>query len=264
MICPCFSTVMLDSRLGNNMADKNPKLSVVIPIYNEEDNIEPLLEELFPVLYQTGLGFEVICVDDASIDNSFTVLQNLKEKYSELRVIRHLLNCGESAGEATGFANARGDWIVTMDADQQNDPADIPALLEASRTADAVCGIRQKREDDWVKRISSRIANGFRNWITKDVVADAGCTFRIIRKEALREVPVFNGMHRFLPTLLRLQGFEVVEIPVNHRPRTRGESKYGIGNRMFRGLIDCFAILWFRKRCFPANRSSCPQEASRS
>jgi hypothetical protein len=148
-----------------------------------------------------------------------------------------------------------------MDADQQNDPADIPALMEASKNADAVCGVRKQREDDWVKRISSKIANGFRNRVTKDVIADAGCTFRILRREALREIPVFNGMHRFLPTLLRLQGFTVAEIAVNHRPRTRGESKYGIGNRMFRGLVDCFAILWWRKRCFPAKRFLSENEA---
>lgn len=238
------------------MADEAPTISVVIPVYNEEENLEPLMDELFPVLNKTGAEFEVICVDDASTDNSFAVLQKLKNKYSQLRVFQHRLNCGESAGEATGFAKAQGEWIVTMDADQQNDPADIPALFEACQNADAVCGVRQKREDDLIKRISSRIANGFRNWTTKDVIADAGCTFRLLRREALREIPVFNGMHRFLPTLLRLQGFEVVEIPVNHRPRTRGESKYGIGNRMFRGLIDCLAILWFRRRCFPADRFS--------
>ena len=240
--------------MSNSMTALDPNLSVVIPVYNEEDNLEPLLDELVPILKDTGSGFEVICVDDASTDKSLTVLKDLQGRYPELRIIRHLVNCGESAGEATGFANARGEWIVTLDADQQNDPADIPALMEAARDADAVCGVRQKREDDWVKRISSRVANGFRNWVTQDVIADAGCTFRAIRKEALREIPVFNGMHRFLPTLLRLQGFKVAEIPVNHRPRTRGESKYGIGNRMWRGLVDCFAILWFRKRCFPTQR----------
>lgn len=236
-------------------------LSIVIPVYNEEENLEPLLEELFPLLAKIGSAFEVICVDDASTDNSFIVLQKLKEKYPQLRSIQHRLNCGESAAEATGFAVARGKWIVTMDADQQNDPADIPALLEAAQNTDAVCGVRRKREDDWVKRFSSRIANGFRNWVTGDLIADAGCTFRAIRREALAEVPVFNGMHRFLPTLLRLQGFDVAEISVNHRPRTRGESKYGVGNRMFRGLVDCFAILWFRKRCFPARRLSLPKKA---
>ena len=246
------------------MADSDLKISVVIPVYNEEENLEPLLEELFPVLAEIGSAFEVICVDDASTDGSLAVLQKLLARYSELKIVRHRLNCGESAAEASGFANARGDWIVTIDADQQNDPADIPALLAAAVKADAVCGVRQKREDDWIKRISSKIANGFRNWVTKDVVADAGCTFRALRREALREVPVFNGMHRFLPTLLRLKGFEVVEIPVNHRPRTRGVSKYGIGNRMFRGLVDCFAILWFRKRCFPSQRYYQQQKAATS
>jgi dolichol-phosphate mannosyltransferase len=242
------------------MAHSEIKLSVVIPVFNEEDNLEPLLDELFPVLNKVGSGFEIICVDDASTDGSFSVLLELKKKYSELRVVQHTMNCGESAGEATGFFHARGDWIITIDADQQNDPADIPALLEASKNADAVCGVRQQREDDWVKRISSRVANGFRNRVTGDVIADAGCTFRALRREALREIPVFNGMHRFLPTLLRLQGFTVIEIPVNHRPRTRGESKYGIGNRMFRGLVDCVAILWWRKRSFPTNRFSTQNE----
>ena len=119
-------------------------LSVVIPVYNEEDNLEPLLDELVPILKDSGSGFEVICVDDASTDKSLTVLQDLQGRYPELRIIRHLVNCGESAGEATGFANARGEWIVTIDADQQNDPADIPALMEAARDADVVCGVRQR------------------------------------------------------------------------------------------------------------------------
>jgi glycosyltransferase involved in cell wall biosynthesis len=236
-------------------------LSVVVPVYNEQDNLEPLLEELFPVLKDIGWGFEVICVDDASTDNSFSVLQELNKKFAALRIVQHTFNCGESAAEATGFSHACGDWIITMDADQQNDPADIPALLAASKDADAVCGIRRQREDDWVKRISSRIANGFRNWVTKDTISDAGCTFRALRKEALREIPVFNGMHRFLPTLMRLQGFTVVEIGVNHRPRTLGQSKYGVGNRMFRGLVDCFAILWWRKRCLPTKRYRPENEA---
>ena len=246
------------------MPNEKLKISVVIPVYNEEDNLEPLLDELFPILNRTASAFEVICVDDASTDDSYAVLLKLKQKFTQLRIIQHRLNCGESAGQATGFAYARGEWIVTLDADQQNDPADIPALIAASKNVDAVCGIRQKREDDWIKRISSSIANGFRNWVTNDVIADAGCTFRAIRRDALREIPAFNGMHRFLPTLLRLQGFKVVEMKVNHRPRTRGESKYGIGNRAFRGLIDCFAILWFRKRCFPGNRLSPQKEVSTS
>ena len=246
------------------MTHTEMKLSVVIPVFNEEDNLGPLLDELVPILNDLGSDYEIICVDDASTDGSFSELQELNEKYSQLRIVQHTVNCGESAGQATGFFHARGDWIITMDADQQNDPADIPTLLEAAKNADAVCGVRQQREDDWVKRISSKVANGFRNWVTGDIIADAGCTFRALRRKALREVPAFNGMHRFLPTLLRLQGFTVAEIPVNHRPRTRGESKYGIGNRMFRGLVDCFAILWWRKRCFPTNRFTTQNEVPTS
>jgi len=236
------------------MATSEVELSVVIPIYNEEENIPPLLEELFPVLRGTGKTFEVLCVDDASTDSSLSVLKEQQKKYAELRIVRHSINSGESAAGASGFANAGGGVIVTIDGDQQNDPADIPALLKTLESADAVCGVRRKREDDWVKRISSRVANRFRNRVTGDEISDAGCTFRALKADTLREIPVFNGMHRFLPTLLRLQGYKVVEILVNHRPRTRGKSKYGIGNRMFRGLIDCFAIRWWRRRCVPANR----------
>jgi len=229
-------------------------LSIVIPMYNEEENIGPLLQELFPILKSTGRKFEVLCIDDASTDKSFSVLEKQKKKYDELRIIRHRLNAGESAAGATGFAHARGDVIITMDGDQQNDPADIPQFLMALEDTDAVCGVRRKREDDWVKRISSRIANSFRNMVTGDNISDAGCTFRALRKTALREIPVFNGMHRFLPTLLRLQGYNVKEILVNHRPRTRGKSKYGIGNRMLRGLVDCIAMRWWRRRCVPSDR----------
>jgi glycosyltransferase involved in cell wall biosynthesis len=230
------------------------ELTVIIPVYNEEENIEPLIGELFPVLRNTGRSFEVIYVDDFSIDNSLSALEEMRKRYAELCVIRHRSNFGQSAALATGFAHARGKIIITLDGDQQNDPADIPLLLEALGNFDAVCGVRKKREDNWVKRASSRIANGFRNWVTNDTITDAGCTFRALRKSALREIPVFNGMHRFLPTLLRLQGYTVKEVLVNHRPRTRGTSKYGIGNRVFRGLVDCFAIRWWRKRCLPGHR----------
>jgi dolichol-phosphate mannosyltransferase len=145
--------------------------------------------------------------------------------------------------------------VVTLDADGQNDPADIPALLAALRPGvDCVTGVRTQRQDSFVKRVSSRVANAYRNWITGDRVTDAGCTFRAVRRAALREVPVFNGLHRFLPTILRRQGFTVAELPVNHRPRTRGVSKYGVGNRLWRGLRDCFAMRWYAARVIPADR----------
>jgi glycosyltransferase involved in cell wall biosynthesis len=231
-------------------------LSVVIPIYNEEENVAPLLAELMPILEGLKLGFEVLCVNDASTDRSLELLTEMQSIYPSLWVISHSINSGESAATATGFQQASGEFIVTMDGDLQNDPADIPALLEriTENHLAAVCGIRRKREDDWVKRLSSRTANAFRNLITGDKIADAGCTFRILRRESLREIPVFNGMHRFLPTMLRFQGFTVEELLVNHRPRTMGVSKYGVGNRLFRGIIDCFAMRWWQRRCLPTRR----------
>jgi len=236
------------------MNGESVKLSVVIPVYNEEENLGPLLDELFPILRGLERPFEVICVDDASTDRSVNVIKELCDTYKELRLVRHGVNCGESAAEASGFSQSRGEVVITMDADLQNDPSDIPSLLKALEDSDAVCGVRAIREDSWLKRVSSWIANGFRNWITNDKVSDAGCTFRALRKNALAEIPVFNGMHRFLPTLLRFQGYRVVEIEVNHRPRIHGQSKYGIGNRMFRGIVDCFAMIWWRKRCVPGDR----------
>ncbi len=237
------------------MTEPRPALSVVIPVYNERDNLTPMLDELEAVLRGVGRDFEVICVDDKSTDDSLLLLERLRASRPHLRIVRHNVNCGESAAQASGFRHARGDAIITMDADQQNDPADIPMLLDGLQgEVAAVCGVRRKREDSRVRRISSRIANRFRNTLTGDRIADAGCTFRALRRDALGEVPVFNGLHRFLPTLLRLQGFQVVEIMVNHRPRTRGKSKYGVGNRMWRGIVDCLAMRWYRARCVPANR----------
>jgi dolichol-phosphate mannosyltransferase len=230
-------------------------LSIVIPVFNEEENLEPLLLELEPVLKNLSSSFEVICVDDKSTDKSLQILRQLQNTYPYLLVLSHRLNAGESAAQATGFEYARGKVILTMDADLQNDPADIPALLAALKNdVAAVCGIRRVRKDDLVKKISSRIANCFRNWVTGDLIHDAGCTFRAIRKSALKEIPVFNGLHRFLPTLLRYQGYRVVEIEVNHRPRMHGTSKYGIGNRLWRGLRDCFAMRWFKARSIRGDR----------
>lgn len=243
------------SRMKTPSARSGPDLSVVIPVFNEEDNLVPLLEELEPVLKSLGRTFEVICVDDKSTDGSLEVLGRLRKDRPYLRVVRHKANCGESAAQASGFGRALGTVVVTMDADLQNDPADIPMLLE-NLDADtaAVCGIRRRREDNTVRKFSSRVANAFRNSVTGDRVSDAGCTFRAIRGEALAELPLFNGVHRFLPTILRFQGFRVKEIEVNHRPRTRGVSKYGIGNRMWRGIRDCMAMRWYRARSVRADR----------
>lgn len=230
-------------------------LSIVMPVFNEEENLGPLIEEIEHILKPMGKAWEILCVDDCSTDRSLEVLRSLQPARPYLRIVRHRQNCGESAAEATGFHHSLGKIIITIDADQQNDPADIPLLLGAlEQGIAAVCGVRRKREDDWIKRISSRIANGFRNWITGDRIADAGCTYRALRRDALLEIPVFNGLHRFLPTILRLQGLRVIEIPVNHRPRVHGVSKYGVGNRMWRGILDCLAMRWYRARSLPSQR----------
>lgn len=235
--------------------DSEVYLSIVIPVFNEEDNLEPLVKEIESVLEKVGRKFEIIFIDDKSTDRSFEVLKELKKTRLFIRVIPHLINSGESAAEATGFANANGEVIITMDADQQNDPADIPSLLDALKDdVAAVCGVRRRRRDTIVKRISSRTANSFRNFMTGDRIVDAGCTYRAIRRSALWQMQVFNGMHRFLPTLLRFQGYKVIEILVNDRPRTRGKSKYGIGNRMWRGIVDCFAMRWMKKRALRGDR----------
>ena len=230
-------------------------ISVVIPVYNEAENLGPLRQELNEGWTHTGKSFEVICVNDASTDGSLTTLKELRGRYPWMRIINHSVNSGESAACASGVEYSRGEIIIIMDADQQMDPADIPAFLEALKPGiDAVCGVRKKRQDSRVRRMCTKIANSYRNWITADCTTDAGCTYRAIRREALREIIVFNGMHRFLSTMLRYQGYNVVEIPINHRPRTRGVSKYGINNRLWRGIRDCFAMRWYRCRVIKGNR----------
>jgi glycosyltransferase involved in cell wall biosynthesis len=232
-----------------------PEVSVVLPVFNERDNLGPLLDEIQTTLDTAGRRFEVLAVDDASTDDSVAVLEQLQARHAGLRILRHRRNCGQSAAFAAGFARARAEVVVMLDADGQNDPHDIPALLDAlGAGVDCVTGVRRQRQDSPVKKLSSRIANAYRNWITGDRVTDAGCTFRAVRRRALAELPVFNGLHRFLPTILRHQGFTVIELPVNHRPRTRGVSKYGVGNRLWRGIRDCFAMRWYAARAIPADR----------
>ncbi len=231
------------------------EISIVVPVFNEQDNLRPLLTEIETVMKGLGKPFEIIFIDDKSTDGSLKTLEELKKEKSFVRIVRHSINSGESAAEATGFKFANGDVIITMDADQQNDPSDIPSLLASlGKDVAAVCGVRRKRMDTIVKKISSRTANAFRNFVTGDRISDAGCTYRAIRRSALWQIQVFNGMHRFLPTLLRFQGYKVIEILVNDRPRTRGVSKYGIGNRVWRGIADCFAMRWFKKRCVRGDR----------
>jgi dolichol-phosphate mannosyltransferase len=231
-------------------------VSVVVPAYNEEENLGPLAAEIDAAMEGLPYNYEVLFIDDGSTDQTPKVIEDLERTHPAVRGVRHTTNHGQSAGQATGFKVARGEKIITMDADLQNDPADIPSLLRAhTDDIDCVCGVRQVRRDNLVRRISSKLANGFRNAITGDRVTDAGCTFRSIRRDALGEVPIFNGMHRFLPSILRAQGYRVEEIAVNHRPRTHGYSKYGINDRLWRGIRDCFAMRWYRARALKGNRT---------
>lgn len=231
-----------------------PTLSVVIPAFNEADNVIPLVEEVIAALVGIDGGFEVLVVDDASTDGTADVLRGMR--HGGLRPVFHRFNCGQSAAVASGFRAARGHWVATLDGDGQNDPADLPEMLQRalSEGADCVTGVRRRRQDNFVRRISSRVANRFRDWITGDRVTDSGCGVRVVRRTALAEVPVFNGMHRFLPTLLRGQGFSVIEHEVNHRERRAGVSKYGVGNRLWRGIRDCFGVRWYLRRAVRAER----------
>jgi glycosyltransferase involved in cell wall biosynthesis len=225
-----------------------PELSIVIPAFNEEDNLAPLLEEIRAALDPRGIVYEVVVVDDGSTDRSPQVLAELRAADGRLRVLRQRRNAGQSAAFAAGFRCARAPIVVTLDADLQNDPVDIPRLLAAIADCDVVCGIRANRHDSWVRRLSSLIANGVRNRLTHDDIVDTGCSLKAFRAAFLPQLPMFTGMHRFLPTLLRLQGARVRQIPVNHRPRRHGVAKYGIGNRVFRALADLFAVRWMQRR----------------
>jgi glycosyltransferase involved in cell wall biosynthesis len=221
---------------------------VVVPLRDEEASLEALHRELDAALSGQAGGVEWIFVDDGSRDGSLERLRALAAKDPRLRVLTLDGPHGQTAALDAGFRAARGEIVVTLDADGQNDPADIPRLLAALAHADVVNGVRQGRRDALLRRISSRIANAVRNRATGESVTDVGCSLRAMRAGPLRRVKLFRGSHRFLPTLLRLEGARVVEIPVAHRPRRHGASKYGIRNRLGAGLVDLFAVRWMQSR----------------
>ena len=224
-------------------------ISVVLPVYNERDNLEPLLAEIETTLHSMEL--EVIAVDDRSTDGSLEELRRLRMDHKSLRVVTLERHAGQSAAFAAGVELARGDLVVLMDADGQNDPADVPALvdvLEKDPDCAAVAGYRVSRADSRWKRIQSRVANNVRNWLTGDRVRDTGCSLKVARTAALRDLVCFDGMHRFFPTLIRQAGGKVVEAPVSHRPRLTGKSKYGMWNRGMVALRDALGVRWLRRR----------------
>ena len=229
-------------------------LSIVVPLFNEAENLPQLDREIRTTFSDSPLIYEVVYVDDGSTDSSTEILLSLAEEDARLRIVKLPVNSGQTAAFGAGIRAARGEVIVTLDADLQNDPADIPRLLAEMTDCDIVCGVRQDRHDSRIRLLSSRIANSVRNRLTRESITDVGCSLRAFRRELTSDLPLFTGMHRFLPTLLRLQGGRIREIPVRHRPRLHGESKYGIHNRLWVGIADLFAVRWMIKRWIDGRR----------
>lgn len=231
-----------------------PDVSVVIPCHNEEGTLRALVQAVGAVLDARALRWELIITDDASEDGSWALIRALAASDRRIRGQRLSRRMGQSAALWAGFRAARGKVIITMDADLQNDPADIPAFLDALQRADCVCGSRvaaRARGDSLVRVLSSRIANWIRNKITGETISDAGCCFRAFKSECVQNLKFFKGMHRFLPTLIRMEGFTVIEIPIRHNPRRAGRTHYGIWNRLFASTCDLLAVRWMQKRMFP-------------
>jgi dolichol-phosphate mannosyltransferase len=228
-----------------------PELSIVVPCHNEEGSLPLLVEAIGTALAPLGVGYEIIITDDRSSDNSWQVLQQLVASHSQVRGQRMRANRGESAASWAGMQAARGRYIVTMDADLQNDPADLPRFLEALQQADCVCGTRVESRgagDNIIRIISSRVANWVRNTLSGEEISDAGCTYRAFRRECIGNLKFFKGMHRFLPTLFKIEGYSVMEIPVANNPRLYGSAHYGVWNRLFASFYDLLAVRWMKSR----------------
>lgn len=225
-------------------------ISLVIPVFNEEANLPVLHREISEALKGIEPSWEVIYINDASKDASLAVIRELAQQDSHVRYLSFRENRGQSAGFAAGFEHAAGEVVVTLDADLQNDPADIPAMLALfdAQGADMVIGWRTTRKDTVVKRLSSRIGNAARNWWTRETVHDTGCSLKVMRTDMARRMPVFKNMHRYLPTLMKMQKAMVLEIPVNHRHRMHGVSKYGTWDRLKAGVYDLIGVRWLLDR----------------
>lgn len=222
--------------------------SVVIPLKNEASNIVDLIHELEPVMYGLGQPWELICIDDGSNDGTHQILKNLVLQKSYLRAIFFKKNYGQSSAFDAGFKAAKGQFVITLDGDGQNDPKDIPRLIELIRDCDLVCGIRLKRKDSLTKRLTSKLANFVRSRLCEDGVQDTGCSLKVYRKNCLQQIKMYHGMHRFLPALFKMEGFRIQQIPVNHRERLKGKSHYNFFNRSLNTIVDLLAVRWMKKR----------------
>ena len=236
-------------KLANDMS---PLLSICVPVYNEAENLPLLHEAIAKVIDPNGIDAELILVDDGSKDGSWEAIEKLAAQDPRVRGLKFKSNCGETAASDAGLRAARGKYVMTMDADLQNDPADIPKFIEAlSQGWDCVCGTRVQTRgegDSFIRVASSRIANWVRNKLSDENISDAGCTYRAFKRECVARLKLYRGLHRFIPTLLKMEGYSVTEIPVTNNPRLHGESKYGVWNRLFKSFRDLLAIRWMKSR----------------
>ncbi len=224
------------------------KISFVVPIYNEEENLRPLAVELQDVAPDLGVACEFLLVDDCSSDTSLELMKQLAAEDERFRYISFARNAGQSAALWAGFQHATGDVIITLDADLQNDPADLREMIKHYGEYEMITGWRYNRQDSLSKKLASKLGNGIRNWVTADNIHDTGCSLKIMNAEMLKKVRIYKGLHRFLPTLMRLEGARIKEIKVNHRPRLHGESKYTNLRRGIEGLYDLIAVRWMMLR----------------
>jgi glycosyltransferase involved in cell wall biosynthesis len=256
----CFNALIVyfiqPIELENNKiimnTEENIIVSVVIPIKNEEENAIKLAEELNVAMNQQPWEWECIWIDDGSTDKSNELLSKLSTQDQHHKIITFVENAGQSAAFHAGFHAAKGKIIATIDGDRQNDPADIPLVVEKILTEDwdMVNGYRATRQDNQMRKLASKIGNGVRNAVTGKTVRDVGCSTRAFKRECVQELPCFKGMHRFLPTFVSMKGYKITEIPVNHRQRELGTSKYTTWNRMWVGIADVMGVRWLRKRAF--------------
>ncbi len=224
------------------------KYSVVIPVMNEEDNVKPLVKDLEKVMTQLGESWELLYIDDGSTDNTLKELEKLKAQHPQLRVIIFDQNYGQSSAFDAGFQYAKGEIIITMDGDRQNDPQDIPKMLHHLVNFDMVCGWRKDRKDPWTKTLTSKFSNSIRKRVCKDGLEDGNCSLKVFYREKMLKVKMYHGMHRFMPALFLIEGFTVGHIPVKHHERPMGVSKYSIFNRFLGPICDLLAVQWMRKR----------------
>jgi dolichol-phosphate mannosyltransferase len=222
--------------------------SIVIPFKNEEENVKDLIEELEPVMNGMNHPWELICIEDGSTDQTLSILNRLAKEKPYLRLVTFTKNYGQSSAFDAGFKASKGEFVITLDGDRQNDPADIPHLLKLIPSCDLVCGYRVNRRDPWSKKITSFFANRVRRGMGLDQVHDTGCSLKVYRKSCLEKIKMYNGMHRFLPALFAIEGFRIRELPVNHRERVKGKTKYNFFNRSFNTIADMLAVRWMKKR----------------